>query len=221
MVWLARQSSSGPKCTIKNRSLAKKTAALDDPSVRVCILDKVLATVEEVLCMTLNLEALDKSKNAETRAKEDQIEWEEQTKRDKYGKVAAQSGLVPDNTSAHPVATASLLTDYTMQHLQEALGQYTQCINRCSATLPRSSKLQCQPRHCALCHTTIDGVWIVLSTTIAGTKWTSTGNPVVGAVQTAAGTTFRLHGRTIQPITTTSAHVASNGTFHRISMAAH
>ena len=90
------------------------------------ILDKVLGKIEEALCITLNLEALDKSKDVETRATEDQIEQTERTKRDKYAKVAIQPGLVPNDVSARPAATsASSLTDDTLQQLREALGKHS------------------------------------------------------------------------------------------------
>jgi len=42
--------------------------ALDDPSLRVCILDKSPLTMEEALRIALNLEALDRSRETETRA---------------------------------------------------------------------------------------------------------------------------------------------------------
>jgi len=54
---------------------------LNDASLHVCILDKILATMKEVLRITLNLKALDKSKDVETRVKEDWIKRAEQTKR--------------------------------------------------------------------------------------------------------------------------------------------
>jgi len=40
--------------------------ALGDPSLRVCILDKSPLTMEEALCIALNLETLDQSRETET-----------------------------------------------------------------------------------------------------------------------------------------------------------
>jgi len=48
--------------------------ALDNPSLHVHILDKVPGSMEEALCIALNLEVLDKSRDTELKAEEDQIE---------------------------------------------------------------------------------------------------------------------------------------------------
>ena len=42
--------------------------ALGDPSLRICILDKSPLTMEKALRIALNLEALDRSREVETRA---------------------------------------------------------------------------------------------------------------------------------------------------------
>jgi len=44
--------------------------ALGDPELRLQILDKVPATMDEALCIALNLEALDKSKETQKKAME-------------------------------------------------------------------------------------------------------------------------------------------------------
>jgi len=47
--------------------------ALDDLGIRVCILDKVPATMDDALCIVLNLQVLNKTKEAVTR-----LDWIEQ-----------------------------------------------------------------------------------------------------------------------------------------------
>ena len=63
--------------------------ALGDAQLRVRILDKVPATMEEALRISLNLEALDRSKEAEARAMEhraEPTEEEPKKRKEKYAK---------------------------------------------------------------------------------------------------------------------------------------
>jgi len=60
----------GPSCN--QSKLVRRDAllyVLNDPSLRVNIVDKVLGTMEQALHITLNVEALDNLKDAKTTAK--------------------------------------------------------------------------------------------------------------------------------------------------------
>ena len=81
--------------------------ALGDPGLRVQILDKVPATMEEALRIALNLEALDRSKEAEMRViegRQELVEEEPRKRKEKYAKLAtkpvAESAV--ESTSERP-----------------------------------------------------------------------------------------------------------------------
>ena len=80
---------------------------LGDPGLCVCILDKVLASMEKALRIALNLESLDKSRDVELKAIADLTDHADKSKKDKYAKVSAQPRPVPIHTLARRAAAAS------------------------------------------------------------------------------------------------------------------
>jgi len=97
--------------------------AFSDPSLHVRISDKVPANVEEALCFTLNLEALDKSRDMEIKAMADRTNRADRSETCMYAKVVAKPGLVPVGTlMCHPAA-ASSYSDDVVRQLHEALMQ--------------------------------------------------------------------------------------------------
>ena len=101
--------------------------ALGDPSLRLRIQDMIPASMEEALRIALNLEALDQSKEAETRALSNQHELiaEEPWKKKKFAKVVAKPVLT---SVGEAVATTGISTLADIMQLKEALAKCAQQI---------------------------------------------------------------------------------------------
>jgi len=105
--------------------------ALGDPSLHVHILDKSPLIMEEALRIALNLEALDRSRETETRAMAGQSEpgvEELRCRRDKFARVVARPVMGSPASGVGPAESGSALAEFSQ--LKEALAKCTQEIEQ-------------------------------------------------------------------------------------------
>jgi len=95
--------------------------ALGDSSLCVHILDKVPSTMEEALRIALNLEALDCSREVETKViveRQEHVAEETNKRKDKFVKVAAKPASGP---AVEPAPALAVVTFADISHLRDTL----------------------------------------------------------------------------------------------------
>jgi len=142
--------------------------ALDDPELRVRILEKKVKTMDEALNTAMSLEALDKSKDTHKKAwrsYDDLFEDEPCQKKEKMSRFAVKSVEASTNDAAKPEPSA-----VTVNQLQEALAN---CMKEMTAmrkefaaakSVLHNRILQCRDK---INHSTVSQQWVERVTTLS------------------------------------------------------